>query len=266
MKSPLAVLNIQRIGWSTLKAHARHERRQIGDLSHTDPERTRRNEVIGLDPCPEAAVRQYLDRRKAKIDKRNERPFTRIVLSASPEYFRPDTPDQAGAYDPARTRAWTRASVSWLRKEFGQDAVHIALHLDESTVHLHAVVVPTYAKKTKRRQTIQVSHHKHPAFAGERSYEGCHDRYSEALKALGIERGECGGEGRQHRTKRQWVADTIRSLRAKSRHIDAALDVIQRAAEQARDQPKVKEIAAHRDAISGTKSTRGRGRERQRTH
>lgn len=250
MSAPLAVLDIQRIGWAGLKAHARHERREIGDLSHTDPTRSCRNKVAGLAACPEAAVNMYLERRKAKIDSRNERPFTRLVLSASPQFFRPDKPEEAGSYDPARVRAWSQKAMEWLREEFGTDAVHIALHLDETTAHIHALIVPTYIKQTKRRRTVQVSHHKHPAFAGEHSYEGCHDRYSAAIRDLGIERGERAGIGKAHQTKRQWIGATIRELRARTKKVEAALDIAQRLAVRGRDFARAQGLAAHREAIS----------------
>lgn len=259
MSAPLAVLNIQRIGWGALKAHARHERREIGDLSHIDPDKTQENVAFGLDRCPEKAVKQYIDKRGAKIDKRNERPITRLILSASPEYFRPGAADEAGTYDRSRVLAWTRETTLWLRKEFGSDAVHIALHLEETTPHIHAVVVPTYIKQTKRRRVVQVSHHKHRAFSGERSYEGCQDRYAEAVSGLGINRGERASVGKKHRTKRQWVNDTIRSLRRRIRQVDTALGAAQMAAERSRDVVQARSLTAHRDAVKEPLNL-GRGR------
>lgn len=247
---PLAVLNIQRIGWSALKAHARHERREIGDRSHTDPRKKHLNSFVGLDPCPETAAKIYLERNKAKIDARNEKPFTRLVLSASPQYFRPSDVDKKGAYEPERVKPWVKETLVWLRKEFGDDAVHIALHRDESTVHIHALIVPTYVKETKRRRTVQVSHHKHPAFTGLRSYEGCQDRYAEAMKGLGIQRGERGGGDKRHLTKRQWVDAAIRDLRVRSRRVDAALQAAQRVAERGRDFIQTQGLARHRDSIA----------------
>ena len=226
MTATLAVLDIQRIGWGALKAHARHERREIGDRSHTDPSQTPRNLATGLDKCPEEAVKQYLGQTGAKIDARNEKPFTRLLLSASPEYFRPGRASQGGSYDPGQVKAWTQASLAWLRKEFGTDLVHVALHLDETTPHLHAVVVPTYEKQTKRRTVRQVSHHKHPAFAGENSYEACHDRYAAAVQDLGIERGERlpdGARRKPHKTKRQWLGDALRRFQKRRRQIEQAL-------------------------------------------
>lgn len=226
MTSSLAVLDIQRIGWGALKAHAKHERREIGDRSHTDPSQTPRNRATGLDKCPEEAVKQYLEQTDAKIDKRNEKPFTRLLLSASPEYFRPGRAGQGGSYDTRQVKAWTQASLTWLRKEFGSDLVHVALHLDETTPHMHAVVVPTYEKQTKRRTVRQISHHKHPAFAGENSYEACHDRYAAAVQDLGIERGERlpdGAKRKSHKTKRQWLGDALRRFQKSRRKIEQAL-------------------------------------------
>ena len=243
-KTPLAVLDIQRIGFNELKAHARHERREIGDTSHTEPGRTQFNRAIGLDNCPENAAKKYLETTKAKIDKRNAKPFTRLLLSASPEYFRPGRKDQGGKYDAALMKAWTKASVKWLQGEFGRDAVHISLHLDETTPHIHALIVPTYEKKTKRRTVRQVSHHKHPAFAAQGSYAACHDRYAAIVQELGIERGQRlpeGARGKTHTTKRQWLSDGLRRLKGRARALaDFAAALNEREARLVRDAETVR--------------------------
>lgn len=219
-----AVINIQRIGFNALKAHAQHERREIGDITHTDATKTPLNAFIGLDKCPEAAVKKYLEQTGAKIDKRNEKPFTRVLLSASPAYFRPGRADQGGQYDRDRLNPWIRESVKWIKKEFGDDAIHISTHLDESTPHLHVLVVPTYDKKTKRRTVKQVSHHKHPAFAGLNSYEDLHDRYAEAVRLLDIKRGEKLPEElrkqRRSTTKREWMNGRVKAISAQLSMLD----------------------------------------------
>jgi hypothetical protein len=222
-----AVLNIERIGFNALKAHAQHERREIGDQTHTDESRTHLNASIGLDKCPEAAVRKYLEQTGAKIDKRNEKPFTRVLLSASPEYFRPGRADQSGEFDRDRLNPWIRESVKWLKKEFGDDAVHISTHLDETTPHLHAVIVPTYDKKTKRRTVKQVSHHKHPAFASLNSYEDLHDKYAAAVQHLDIQRGDrLPDELRKERrstTKKEWLNGRIKAASAQLSLLDGEI-------------------------------------------
>ena len=47
------------------------------------------------------------------------------LLSASPEFFQ-----QKGA-----TEAWTKQSVAWLKKEFGDKLLSAVLHMDEQTPH-----------------------------------------------------------------------------------------------------------------------------------
>lgn len=221
MTAPLAVLDIQRIGWGKLRAHALHERRAIGDTSHVDLQRRKLNRWTGLDACPERAAKKYIQATGAKIDKRNEQPMTRLLLSASPSYFRPEGEEGEGEYDPARIQAWVKASMGWLRSEFGSDLVHVAYHGDERTPHLHAVVVPTYQKKTKRRTVRQVSHHNHPSFS-KQNYATCHDRYAAVVRDLGIERGErlpAGAAKKQHTTKRQWMSNALRLFRKRARRV-----------------------------------------------
>jgi Plasmid recombination enzyme len=66
-----------------------------------------------------------------------------ILLTASPEYFRPDDPSRYGDYQSDRLADWTAATVKWLKQEYGDKIVRAALHLDEATPHIHAYLVPT---------------------------------------------------------------------------------------------------------------------------
>ena len=52
------------------------------------------------------------------------------ILSASSEFFQ-----LKGA-----TEKWSRQSVEWLKKEFGEKLLSAVLHLDEQTPHIHAVI------------------------------------------------------------------------------------------------------------------------------
>jgi len=65
-----------------------------------------------------------------------------VVLSASPEFFRPDCPWEPGTYDPERMEAWRDASLEWLHGRYGDRLVSAVLHLDEVTPHIQAVFVP----------------------------------------------------------------------------------------------------------------------------
>jgi len=69
-----------------------------------------------------------------------------ILLSVSPEWFRPDNPEASGTYDKNRVKAFAAEAEQFLRKQFGPRLVTAVLHLDEATPHVQAVVVPVIAK------------------------------------------------------------------------------------------------------------------------
>lgn len=214
-KAAKVVMDVKRMSVQDLRAQAWHEQRAAGDVSHCDPARSKMNQrdAYGghlLDP--DKAVAQFIEDKGLRLDRRNQKPATSFVLSASAEWFKGDGP---GGFDEAKVKAWSAASHKWLKQEFGEGVVHVSLHLDEQTPHIHAKVVPFVERTTKRGQVIrQVSHHSHPAFAGRKSYARVLDRYSEAVAHLGIERGEPMPEGAKgtHKTTRQWLAEQARAL------------------------------------------------------
>lgn len=103
------------------------------------------------------------------------------LLSASPEYFRPDDPSKAGVYDHDRTRAWAQASMKWLKKEFGNRLASAVVHLDEATPHIHAAIVPL-DKGTGRLNAKEQF--------GRTELRRFQTDYAKAVKHLGIQRGQ----------------------------------------------------------------------------
>ncbi|MFN7306858.1 MAG: plasmid recombination protein, partial [Acetobacteraceae bacterium] len=73
-----------------------------------------------------------------------------IVLSVSPEWFRPNEPDQVGTWDPKRLAAFKRQATAFLREQFGGRVAVAVLHMDEATPHVQAVVVPVLAANPPR--------------------------------------------------------------------------------------------------------------------
>lgn len=73
-----------------------------------------------------------------------------VLLTISPEWFRPDDPEAYGKYDPARLKVFKAEAEAFLVKTFGKARVAAAvLHLDEATPHIQAVIVPVMPGKTK---------------------------------------------------------------------------------------------------------------------
>ena len=100
-----------------------------------------------------------------------------VVLSASPEFFRPDNPEAAGTWDQERLDAWTEASMAWLRAKHGDNLVSAVVHLDEVTPHIQAVFVPLTADNRLSAKDLLSD------------LSALQTSYGDAVAPLGIQRG-----------------------------------------------------------------------------
>lgn len=142
-KPILRVGKIKKSGSSTLRSVAGHFDRSR-DTPNADPSRLHMNRwLIGsadLVGHVDALMRkQGLDPAKTRKDAvvAND-----LMISVSPEWFRPDNPDAGGTWDEDRLRVFAAEAETLLRKNFGTRCIAAVLHLDESTPHVQAVVVP----------------------------------------------------------------------------------------------------------------------------
>jgi len=132
-----------------------------------------------------------------------------LMLSASPDWFKTASREQ--------TQEWLRRNVAWIEDTFGRDNVlQVTLHLDETTPHLHAFVVPeiemveTRGRKPKAGSPAAAKAPK-PALAASHWLDGraklgeLQDRYAAAMAPMGLERG-LKGSGARHRTIRSYYA------------------------------------------------------------
>ena len=121
-----------------------------------------------------------------------------------------------------RMDEWCNDSMEWLHKTFGREnTVSAVLHMDETTPHIHATIVPIVTgerRKAKQKQT-----------EGKRSYRkktdavrlcaddvlnrdkliGYHDDYAKIMDKYGLQRGVRGSEAR-HVTTAQYYRDLKR--------------------------------------------------------
>jgi hypothetical protein len=132
-----------------------------------------------------------------------------IILSASPEYFRPHDPSLAGEWDNHRMWDFANASKNWLIENYGDKCVRAELHLDEVTPHIHAYIIPINDK------TKQLSHK--AMFGGDGKQAGMklsklQDSYAAALAPLGIERGVKGSKATHTKIKNYYQAVNSKPL------------------------------------------------------
>lgn len=115
-----------------------------------------------------------------------------LMLSASPEYFRPDNPGAAGVWQADRLKAWEALSAQWLKDRYGDNIVRATFHRDESTPHIHAVIVPLNEK----------GHLNARDYVGNREkLAALQDSYAESMKPLGLSRGIRGSKVQHEKIK-----------------------------------------------------------------
>ena len=129
-----------------------------------------------------------------------------ILLTASPEYFRPNDPSKYGDYRVDRLNSWAKASQDWLQQEYGDRIVRAELHLDEATPHIHAYLVPTDENGQLNCKKI---------FGGRAKMFAFQDSYAAATQHLGLERGV-----KNSRAEHTTVKDYYSVVNAASQELD----------------------------------------------
>ena len=110
-----------------------------------------------------------------------------IVISASPEYFRPDDLGKAGFYEPEKLNKWRLVMEPWIEKMFPH-SIAVELHLDESTPHYTILDLPFNEK------TGKLSHREKFGGDSRLSLSKWQDLAAEPVARLGIKRGTAGSQ------------------------------------------------------------------------
>lgn len=212
------VLHAYKIKGQSHTANAeRHDEKDLRKLSskdkkHIDVTRTHLNQT--LIPIPEmlSGLSRW-DRLnifiadKIGTEKKIRKDAVRsieLVLSASPEYFRPKNPGKTGTWEEDKLKEWLRSSMKYLMKRFGNNLLEVHLHLDEATPHLHCVVVPIVKDEDGTKRLCAKD------FLMSRGrLEIAHDEYGKASEHLGLERGT-PGSGAKYLPSSEWQADEDR--------------------------------------------------------
>lgn len=150
-------------------------------------------ELVPLAAAPADAVRAKIGEQKIRS---NAVLAVEVVISASPEYFRPDCPERAGYSDSERLAAWREAMEPWIKATFPH-AVSVVLHLDEATPHYQIIDVPIDDKGKLNCRGI---------YGGKETLQAWQDRAAEPVAQLGIQRGVSGSVATNERVKKFYAA------------------------------------------------------------
>ena len=170
------------------------------------------------------------------------------LLSASPEFFQ-----QEGA-----TEAWTKQSVDWLKKEFGDKLLSAVLHMDEQTPHIHAVIrvdekkqrvhpvtkelmpakqVLCYSEKFMDRKEVLTKARVEGRSHLDTKLGRFQTRYAESVSSLGLSRGRESARTKdkylKHTATQEWR--DMQQLKKEVKQIEAELGAKKDMAQKERD-------------------------------
>lgn len=155
-----------------------HNKRSDHITKNVNKGRMKLNRVIIGDPNTsiQDAVMNFIHKSGQKVRK-NSVLAHEFVIWASPGYFtQGDAKEQA-----QRLEDWIQANKEYLQEQFGDAAVRLDLHMDETSPHLHCVLAHTPAGPQSSSAI----------FGGERdSLRQLQTGYSSFMSHLGLERGE----------------------------------------------------------------------------
>ncbi len=208
------VLRMEGLFPADLAGYERHRTRKGGDLGHVDETRSGLNRrLIGGEDWAQRALKEIEDmrvenfakeleglkkrRRKAELAKRGVEgpkdpwrgtrhgPLREVIVTAHQDWFAAfDQSNMDDLFGESREDRFEQIAVAWLKDSFGEDVIHARADLDETTYHIHAIVMPRSETKDGRKM-LQPS--KHPLI---KDYEKAQDSVGEWFSELGLKRGE----------------------------------------------------------------------------
>ncbi|MBQ8712118.1 MAG: plasmid recombination protein [Prevotella sp.] len=177
---------------------------------------------------------------KRKIGK-NQVQAIRILLSGTHE-------DMVQIEKESWLDEWCQDNIDWLQKTYGTDnVVSVVLHMDESTPHLHATVIPiveTERKRKKKEEEVKRSYRKKapsPRLCADdvmsrTKLKNYQNTYAAAMQKYGLQRGIDGSEA-QHISTHEYY----RSLMLQGKSLQEDVDeLLKRKEQEEKELAKVK--------------------------
>lgn len=192
------ICRIQKLKAGSVGRSALHTSRKR-DTPNADPEK-QYIRIIGEPDSPSTPDLETIvrDRIGEQTIRKNAVLAVEFLLTASPEYFRPKNPELAGYYEQQQLEDFQHTACEWLLNRYGDRIVRAELHLDESTPHIHAYMVPLDEKgKLNCRALLGGSRYR---------LSELQDDFATAMKPLGLERGIKGSRAKHTEVRKYYTA------------------------------------------------------------
>jgi len=149
---------------------------RLRETKNADPERKKLNQILVGTGDLKVDLKNKISETDAVIRNKETVLCTELLLTASPEFFEKNTPQQ--------NSNWIDTQIDFLKKEFGENCINAVLHLDETTPHIHAFITPIV--KNEKTNKLEFNN---KAYFGLNGYKPLQDKYFEYNKTLGLNRG-----------------------------------------------------------------------------
>ncbi|MBD2505515.1 MobV family relaxase [Anabaena azotica] len=189
-----AIARLKKLKRGNISGSASHTARER-ETPNADPNQKNIRFIGSLDPEERledlvlAKIAEHEQKRKIRTDAVY---CVELLLSASPSYFRPNCPTEAGYYEGQKLDDWLEATHQWLADEYGDRIVRAELHLDEATPHIHAYFVPI-----DDEGQLRCNHF----FDGRQKIHEFQDSYYNTMQLIGLERGIRGSKAKHQDIK-----------------------------------------------------------------
>lgn len=231
---------------------------------NADPSRTHLNRELirfpdGVQSRTEA-IQHRLDtaKLKRKIGKNQVRAI-RALLTGSPE-------DMKRIQAEGRLDEWCNDNLKWLRATFGgENVVSAVLHMDETTPHIHATLIPIVTgerRKAKAEQPDGKRKYKKKDSTANRlcaddvmtrvNLKAYQDNYAQSMQGYGLKRGIEGSEAR-HITTSQYYRDLLNqseSIQADIKNLTAEREQAEKELSRIRGEIKTGELKSEFISVS----------------
>lgn len=194
-----AILRVKKLKtYHQVLVAGKHNARKV-EVPNADPTKTI-HRLVGSD-SPLEAYKQKVEELSIK-ERKDGVPAFELLCTYSPE----------ATHD---MREWAKATKAHLIAEYGRDRIlSMHLHLDEKTPHIHCIVMPLVQKKDVWKLVCK-------DFLGHRDkLIGMQDRYADAMKPFGLERGIRNSKATHQKVKR-FYGELKGQVEAATKEVDA---------------------------------------------
>lgn len=145
-------------------------------VNNANPELTKHNRILIGSEDITGDVEKYISRIKLR---KNANIAKDLLLTASPDFFK--------GLAPFQKEEWVQLNIKWLRDNFGDNCVYANLNVDETTWHIHALIVPKFWDEKNKCYKLACSRY----FDGIEKLVGWQDNYANSMKRVykGLNRG-----------------------------------------------------------------------------